>query len=216
MLPLPSDRLIGIFSSSCTRLSLSFHKTGGSWANPPRKNFALTPRLCTRLSRSFHKTGGASANPPRKNFVFPRALLSAFTIFVPKFHLRKITSIKNTPWRSAPTKKLLSISVKFILLPAIALLLLYFAFAGARLARAFGRRSRGRLFLRRTIVPDRIRRLRSHRPAVAHPPEALGYRHVSKINSINAVTITYITNLVIPRAGEIARCTASTRPKGSR
>ena len=37
--------------------------------------------------------------------------------------------------------------------------------------------------------------------------DALGYK-TSKTNSISAVSVGYFTNLFIPRAGEIARCTA--------
>ncbi len=40
--------------------------------------------------------------------------------------------------------------------------------------------------------------------------EPLGYKP-SKVNSISAVTITYLTNLGLPRAGELARCTAMSR-----
>ena len=35
----------------------------------------------------------------------------------------------------------------------------------------------------------------------------LGYK-VSKTNSVSAVSVGYFTNLFIPRAGEISRCTA--------
>ena len=37
--------------------------------------------------------------------------------------------------------------------------------------------------------------------------DALGYK-TSKINSVSAVSVGYFTNLFIPRAGEISRCTA--------
>ena len=37
--------------------------------------------------------------------------------------------------------------------------------------------------------------------------DALGYK-ASKLNSISAVSIAYFTNLFIPRAGEISRCTS--------
>ena len=37
--------------------------------------------------------------------------------------------------------------------------------------------------------------------------EALGYKS-SKWNSVSAVAILYFTNLFIPRAGEVSRCTA--------
>ena len=37
--------------------------------------------------------------------------------------------------------------------------------------------------------------------------DALGYKS-SKINSIASVSVGYFTNLFIPRAGEISRCTA--------
>lgn len=37
--------------------------------------------------------------------------------------------------------------------------------------------------------------------------DALGYK-TSKINSVSAVSIGYLTNLFIPRAGEISRCTS--------
>ena len=37
--------------------------------------------------------------------------------------------------------------------------------------------------------------------------DALGYKS-SKLNSISAVSVGYFTNMFIPRAGEISRCTA--------
>ena len=37
--------------------------------------------------------------------------------------------------------------------------------------------------------------------------DALGFK-TSKINSVSAVSVGYFTNLFIPRAGEISRCTA--------
>ena len=37
--------------------------------------------------------------------------------------------------------------------------------------------------------------------------DALGYKS-SKINSVAAVSVGYFTNMFIPRAGEISRCTA--------
>ena len=37
--------------------------------------------------------------------------------------------------------------------------------------------------------------------------DALGYKS-SKINTVSAVSVGYFTNLFIPRAGEISRCTA--------
>ena len=37
--------------------------------------------------------------------------------------------------------------------------------------------------------------------------DALGYK-TSKTNSVSAVSVGYFTNLFIPRAGEISRCTA--------
>ena len=37
--------------------------------------------------------------------------------------------------------------------------------------------------------------------------DALGYKS-SKINSVSAVSVGYFTNMFIPRAGEISRCTA--------
>ncbi|MGY8988715.1 MAG: lysylphosphatidylglycerol synthase transmembrane domain-containing protein [Flavobacteriales bacterium] len=40
--------------------------------------------------------------------------------------------------------------------------------------------------------------------------EAMGYKS-SKLNSISAVSVGYFTNLFIPRAGEISRCTALNR-----
>ena len=40
--------------------------------------------------------------------------------------------------------------------------------------------------------------------------DALGYKS-SKLNSISAVSVGYFTNLFIPRAGEISRCTALNR-----
>jgi len=40
--------------------------------------------------------------------------------------------------------------------------------------------------------------------------DALGYK-TSKINSISSVSVGYFTNMFIPRAGEIARCTALNR-----
>ena len=46
------------------------------------------------------------------------------------------------------------------------------------------------------------------------PLEAMGYRNVSVANSVNSVTVTYIANLVVPRAGEVARCTAMNQAEG--
>ena len=40
--------------------------------------------------------------------------------------------------------------------------------------------------------------------------DALGYKS-SKMNSISAVSVGYFTNMFIPRAGEISRCTALNR-----
>lgn len=111
-------------------------------------------------------------------------------------------------------KKLLSFSIKFVLLPLIALSLLYFAFSGLDL-RSIWQAIKGANYFYVALsfltgytafVLIGLRWL--------IPLEALGYKHVSKINSINAVTITYITNLVIPRAGEIARCTALNQAEG--
>ena len=42
----------------------------------------------------------------------------------------------------------------------------------------------------------------------------MGYKNISRLNSINAVTVTYIVNLMIPRAGEVARCTAMNQAEG--
>ena len=111
-------------------------------------------------------------------------------------------------------KKLLSFSIKFVLLPLIALSLLYFAFSGLDL-RSIWQAIKGANYFYVALsfltgytafVLIGLRWL--------IPLEALGYKHVSKVNSINAVTITYITNLVIPRAGEIARCTALNQAEG--
>ena len=57
----------------CSRLSLSFHKTGGP-RHTKSENFVSVCR-CSRLSVSFHKTGGASAYPnPKTSFSFVSAL----------------------------------------------------------------------------------------------------------------------------------------------
>ena len=115
---------------------------------------------------------------------------------------------------SPRVKKLLSFSVKFILLPLVALSLLYFAFSDLDL-RSIWQAIKGADYFYvglsfvtgyAAFVLIGLRWL--------IPLEALGYRHVSKIDSINAVTVTYITNLVIPRAGEIARCTALNQAEG--
>ena len=112
------------------------------------------------------------------------------------------------------TKKLLSISVKFILLPAIALLLLYFAFAGLDLQSIWQAiKGADYFYVGLSFLTGYVAFVLIGLRWLI-PLEALGYRHVSKINSINAVTITYITNLVIPRAGEIARCTALNQAEG--
>ena len=63
------------FVSVCrySRLSLSFHKTGGP-RHTKSENFVFICR-CSRLSVSFHKTGGASAYPnPKTSFSFVSAL----------------------------------------------------------------------------------------------------------------------------------------------
>ena len=112
------------------------------------------------------------------------------------------------------TKKLLSISVKFILLPAIALLLLYFAFSGLDLQSIWQAiKGADYFYVGLSFLTGYVAFVLIGLRWLI-PLEALGYRHVSKINSINAVTITYITNLVIPRAGEIARCTALNQAEG--
>ena len=111
-------------------------------------------------------------------------------------------------------KKTLSFSVKFILLPLVALGLLYFAFSDLDM-RSIWQAIKGADYFYVALsfatgyaafVFIGLRWL--------IPLEALGYRRVSPINSINAVTVTYITNLVIPRAGEIARCTALNQAEG--
>ena len=43
--------------------------------------------------------------------------------------------------------------------------------------------------------------------------DALGYK-VSKKNSIHTVAIGYLTNILIPRAGEITRCTSLQKAEG--
>ena len=43
---------------------------------------------------------------------------------------------------------------------------------------------------------------------------ALGYKS-SKLNAISAVSVSYLTNLFIPRAGEISRCTALNQSEGT-
>lgn len=112
------------------------------------------------------------------------------------------------------TKKLLSISVKFILLPAIALSLLYFAFSGLDLQSIWQAiKGADYFYVGLSFLTGYVAFVLIGLRWLI-PLEALGYRHVSKINSINAVTITYITNLVIPRAGEIARCTALNQAEG--
>lgn len=111
-------------------------------------------------------------------------------------------------------KKTLSFSVKFILLPLVALGLLYFAFSGLDLQSIWQAIKGADYFYVALSFATGYAAFVLIGLRWLIPLEALGYRQVSPMNSINAVTITYITNLVIPRAGEIARCTALNQAEG--
>lgn len=111
-------------------------------------------------------------------------------------------------------KRTVSFSVKFVLLPAMALGLLYYAFSGLDLASIWSAIKQADYFYvalsfitgYAAFVLIGIRWL--------IPLEAMGYRNVSVANSVNSVTVTYIANLVVPRAGEVARCTAMNQAEG--
>ena len=115
---------------------------------------------------------------------------------------------------SPRVKKTLSFSVKFILLPLTALGLLYYAFSDLDLRSIWQAIKGADYFYVALSFATGYAAFVLIGLRWIIPLEALGYRHVSRINSINAVTITYITNLVIPRAGEIARCTALNQAEG--
>ncbi|MDD4819219.1 MAG: lysylphosphatidylglycerol synthase transmembrane domain-containing protein [Flavobacteriales bacterium] len=115
---------------------------------------------------------------------------------------------------SPQVKKILSISIKFILLPLLALALLYFAFSGMNLRNIWEEIKEANYFYvalsfitgYTAFVLIGLRWL--------IPLDAMGYSGVSKMNSIHSVTITYIANLAVPRAGEVARCTALNQAEG--
>ena len=111
-------------------------------------------------------------------------------------------------------KKILSFSVKFVLLPVIALSLLYFAFAGLDLQSIWTAIKGADYFYVALSFITGYTAFILIGLRWRIPLQAMGYANVSRINSINAVTVTYITNLVIPRAGEIARCTALNQAEG--
>ena len=111
-------------------------------------------------------------------------------------------------------KKAISIALKFILLPVLALGLLYFAFSGIDIKSIWEAIKGANYFY---VV---LSFLTGYVAFVfiglrwLIPLEAMGYSGVSKLNSIHSVTITYIANLAVPRAGEVARCTAMNQAEG--
>ncbi|MBO4961489.1 MAG: flippase-like domain-containing protein [Flavobacteriales bacterium] len=111
-------------------------------------------------------------------------------------------------------KSLLGIMIKFVLLPLLALGLLFYAFRDMDLREIWNIiKGADYLYVALSFLTGYIAFVLIGLRWII-PLESMGYKNISRLNSINAVTVTYIVNLMIPRAGEVARCTAMNQAEG--
>ncbi|MBR4402341.1 MAG: flippase-like domain-containing protein [Flavobacteriales bacterium] len=116
--------------------------------------------------------------------------------------------------RKENAKKITGFIIKFVLLPLLAIGLLYYAFGGMDLREIWTIiKSANYFYVALSFLTGYVAFILIGLRWII-PLESMGYKGISRLNSINAVTVTYIINLMIPRAGEVARCTAMNQAEG--